>query len=249
MKLQIASDLHLEYAPAWELPRGDADVLVLAGDVGTGTLGLESFHDRARGQPVLYVPGNHEYYCGNRTRVADAMRARARRLGLHFLDCDAVVLEGVRFLGATLWTDFELFGSPRRAEAMLQARRKMPDYHVISEDDIGWLTPERTWTLHRAAVDWLRARLAEPFAGPTVVITHHAPHRGSLHPRFAGNPLSPAFVSNLEDLLGPARLWIHGHTHDSFDYVVANTRILCNPRGYDPFELNPGFDPVFVVDV
>ena len=248
MKLQIASDLHLEYAPEWELPAGNADVLVLAGDVGTHALGLEAFRDRARRQPILYVPGNHEYYCGHFTRVGEALRARARQLGLYLLDGDAVVLGGVRFLGATLWTDFELFGCAYRPEAMRRAHGAIPDYHVISADD-GWLVPEQTWAWHRAAVAWLRDRLAEPWAGPTVVITHHAPHPGSLHPRFARHPLSPAFVSNLENLLGPARLWIHGHTHDSFDYVVADTRILCNPRGYDPFELNPDFNPALVVEV
>ena len=248
MKLQIASDLHLEYAPDWELPAGDADVLVLAGDVGIQTHGLAAFRDRARQQPVLYVPGNHEYYCGQLGRTAAALRARVRQWGLFLLDGDAVVLGGVRFLGATLWTDFALFGPAYRPEALRQAHAAMPDYHVISED-AGWLAPERTWAWHRAAVAWLREQLAAPFAGPTVVITHHAPHPGSLHPRFARHPLSPAFVSDLEDLLGGARLWIHGHTHDAFDYVVAGTRVLCNPRGYDPFELNPAFNPTLVVEV
>ncbi len=248
MKLQIASDLHLEYAPEWELPAGNADVLVLAGDVAIQTHGLAAFRDRARQQPVLYVPGNHEYYCGHFGRTAAVLRARARQWGLFLLDGDAVVLGGVRFLGATLWTDFALFGAADRPAAQRRAQAVIPDYHVISTDD-GWLAPERTWALHRAAVAWLRGRLAEPFAGPTVVITHHAPHPGSLHPRFARHPLSPAFVSDLEVLLGPARLWIHGHTHDAFDYVVADTRILCNPRGYDPFALNPAFDPALVVAV
>ena len=248
MKLQIASDLHLEYAPDWELPAGDADVLVLAGDVGTQTLGLDAFRARARQQPVLYVPGNHEYYCGNFRRTAAALRDRARQWGLLLLDGDAVVLDGVRFLGATLWTDFALFGPAQRPEALRRAQAVIPDYHVISTDE-GWLTPERIWALHRAAVAWLRDRLAEPFAGPTVVITHHAPHPGSLHPRFARHPLSPAFVSDLEALLGGAQLWIHGHTHDAFDYPVADTRIVCNPRGYDPFALNPGFNPALVVAV
>ena len=169
MKLQIASDLHLEYDPDWELPAGDADVLVLAGDVGTHTLGLDAFRARARQQPVLYVPGNHEYYCGNFNRTAAALRDRARQWGLLLLDGDAVVLDGVRFLGATLWTDFALFGPAQRPEALRQAHGAMPDYHVISED-AGWLAPERTWALHRAAVAWLRDRLAEPFAGPTVVV-------------------------------------------------------------------------------
>ena len=110
MKFQIASDLHLEYDPDWELPAGDADVLVLAGDVGIQTHGLAAFRDRARQQPVLYVPGNHEYYCGNFNRTAAALRARAHEWGLYLLDGDAVVLGGVRFLGVTLWTDFALFG-------------------------------------------------------------------------------------------------------------------------------------------
>jgi len=99
--------------------------------------------------------------------------------------------------------------------------------------------------------DWLAAALDEPFAGETVVVTHHAPSSRSVHPRFARDLLSPAFASRLEPLMGGNRaaLWVHGHTHDAFDYEIDGTRIICNPRGYLPHDPSPGFRPDLVVEI
>jgi calcineurin-like phosphoesterase family protein len=97
--------------------------------------------------------------------------------------------------------------------------------------------------LHDAHRAWLTSRLVAHFPGPTVVVTHHPPHPGSIAPKFATHPLNPAFVSNLEDLMGRARLWIHGHTHFALDYTVRGTRVVCNARGY------PGEDTAFVPDL
>jgi predicted phosphodiesterase len=249
MRIQVASDLHLEFSPDWELPETGADVLVLAGDISTRTLGLEAFRNRTARQAVIYVPGNHEYYSGSLSKVAAEMRDCADLIDMHLLDNDELIIGGVRFLGATLWTDFVLFGEARRAETMAAARRRVTDFSVISYGTTGWLTPEQTVAFHQQSVHWLRTKLAEPFAGRTVVVTHHAPHLGSLHPRFKESPISPAFVSNLEELMGHSALWIHGHTHDSFDYAVKGTRVICNPRGYDPFELNPAFVADLVIEV
>jgi predicted phosphodiesterase len=249
MKLQIASDLHLEFSQHWRLPSADADVLILAGDIASRTSGLRSFAAAAKAQTVIYVPGNHEYYGGDLQKITREMRESARDLGIHLLDNDELILDGVRFLGSTLWTDFDLFGETSRQEAMRQASRHVVDYHVISLGVEGWLRPEHTRQFHLDSLAWLEGKLGEDFSGRTVVVSHHAPHRGSLHPRFAQSAISPAFVSNLDPLMGSATLWIHGHTHDSFDYAVEGTRVLCNPRGYDPFELNPRFNPRLLVEI
>jgi Icc-related predicted phosphoesterase len=249
MRIQIASDLHLEFSPGWQLPSAAGDVLVLAGDIGARATGLRAFAAEAKRRTVIYVPGNHEYYGGDMATVAGELRESARELGMHLLDNEELLVGGVRFLGSTLWTDFDLFGEASRIEAMRQASRHVVDYHVVSIGTEGWLTPERTRRLHLDARAWLAAKLAQRFAGPTVVVSHHAPHLGSLHPRFARSPISPAFVSNLEALMGSACLWIHGHTHDSFDYVAAGTRVICNPRGYVPFEPNPRFAAELVVEI
>ncbi|MEW8692247.1 MAG: hypothetical protein AB2535_14320 [Candidatus Thiodiazotropha endolucinida] len=105
--------------------------------------------------------------------------------------------------------------------------------------------------MHEASRDWLAIMLAEPFDGRTVVVTHHAPSSQSVHPRYARDLLTPAFASNMENLMDSNRaaLWIHGHTHDSFDYEIYETRVVCNPRGYSPEALNPDFRPDCVVDI
>lgn len=225
MKLHVLSDLHLEFADL-DPPATDADVVVLAGDIAVGLHGIDWALNRFR-VPVVYVPGNHEYYHHD-LALLDLMRSRARGTHVHVLDEESIVLGGVTFLGATLWTDFELFAD--RNAALDYARGELLDFRVIKDHRVSF-TPERSSVLHRRARAWLAKALASSVAD-TVVVTHHAPHRGSLADRFATSPLSPAFVSDLDALMGRAPLWIHGHTHTSFDYVVRSTRIVCNPRGY-----------------
>jgi hypothetical protein len=162
----------------------------------------------------------------------------------------------VRFLGTTLWTDFLLFGDgARRAGAMAVGRQLLRDFSRIrnADDSPSRFTPEDAAALFDAHSRWLEARLAARFDGPTVVITHHAPSRKSIHPRFADSPLNACFVSDAEHLLDGSRaqLWIHGHTHDSFDYVVNGTRVVCNPRGYAPNGVNENakFDASLCIDI
>jgi predicted phosphodiesterase len=250
LRIRVLSDLHLEFA-GWTPPAAAADVVVLAGDIHVGTAGLEWARREFPDVPIVYVPGNHEFYEFEMLAMLAELRAAAQRLGISLLDGDAVDVGGVRFLGATLWTDFELYGSAPRevALAMSDAVRGMLDYRLIRRGT-ELLRPEDTRDLHRVQVAWLEQRLAESFAGPTVVVTHYLPHRQSVHPKYAGNRFNPCFASDLARLVrAPAAVWIHGHTHESLDYVVGQTRVVCNPRGYLPREPNPAFDPAFMVEL
>lgn len=253
VRLNILSDLHLSRGLI-PVPRTEADVVVLAGDLARP----EPAIDWARGFscPVLYVPGNHEFYGSTLPDTVALLKRLAAGSNIHVLDCEAIVVQGVRFLGATLWTDFMLDGAgPEREQVMAKTAEVMRDFTVIesSENPGTSFTPQesaRVFTRHR---DWLAHQLDDTFAGPTVVITHHAPALDSIHPRYAGSPLSNAFASNLEALMGAARvaLWIHGHTHDSFDYRVRGTRVFANPRGYfkDGANENARFDPERVLEI
>jgi len=243
MKIRIHSDLHLEFFN-WSPPAADADVVVLAGDIHVGVQGLTWARERFPRTPVIYVPGNHEFYGARLPDVLQALRTEARSLGIHLLDGDEVVLGSTRFLGATLWTDFALYGAePAQLErAMVNARCGMYDFRVIRYTHDEPFRPEHAREIHSAQVAWLRQKLQEPFTGTTVVVTHHLPHRRSIHPRWDGDPLNPGFVSDLAHLVRePVALWIHGHTHESCDYVEHGTRVVCNPRGYLPHEPNPMF--------
>lgn len=251
MKVRVLSDLHLEFAD-WDPPAAQADAVVLAGDIHVGTAGLEWARRRFPDGPILYVAGNHEFYEFELPTMLAELRATASRLGIHFLDGDESVVAGVRFLGATLWTNFELNGGApgEMARAMSDAKLGMLDYRLIRRQGSELLRPEDTRDVHRAQAAWLGERLGDDFAGPTVVVTHYLPHRQSIHPKYAGNRFNPCFVSDLAHLVrAPVALWIHGHTHESLDYRVDGTRVVCNPRGYLPREPNPAFNPALVVEV
>jgi hypothetical protein len=152
----------------------------------------------------------------------------------------------VRFLGCTLWTDFALAGEAGRQLALGKYAAWLIDYRAIRWHDRLFSVADSTG-LHAVERAWLARQLMRPFDGPTVVITHHPPHPGSIAPKFASHPLNPAFVSNLEDLMGHAALWIHGHTHSAFEYSVRGTRVICNPRGYANEQT--GFRADLVVEV
>jgi hypothetical protein len=208
------------------------DVAVIAGDIDGNTRAFDWAESLFAGRPVVYVPGNHEYYDAELRSARGAMRERAAASrNVRLLDNDEWIVDGVRFLGATLWTDFELFGAARIPAAFADSMKHVTDFRKIRVGD-ALLRPEYTIELHREAVSFLEDALKRPFPGRTVIVTHHAPHPGSLHPRWASHPSSAAFVSNLERLMGSAVLWMHGHTHDSFDYVVNGTRVVANPMGY-----------------
>ena len=253
MKLNILSVLHLGLG-ALEIPRNDADAVILAGDIAHAAEAVSWASGFSK--PVIYVPGNHEFYGGSIAGVADELKQRCAGTNIRVLDNDQVVIDGVRFLGTTLWTDFMLFGDgEQRAEAVRQALGFMRDFSRIRAGDAaqGLFTPADSAALFALQSAWLEHSLAQAHAGPTVVVTHHAPSRRSIHPRFADSLLNACFVSDAEHLIdgGRARLWVHGHTHDSFDYALNGARIVCNPRGYakDGANENPLFDPNFVVEV
>jgi predicted phosphodiesterase len=250
-RLRLFSDLHLEFFD-WTPPPAAADVVVLAGDISVGAHGVEWARRQFSGTPIVYVPGNHEFYGARLPDALDDLRAQAQRLDVHLLDGDECILGGARFLGTTLWTDYALYGSaPADLDrAMMDAAGEMNDFRMIQWTEGRPFKPSLVREMHFARAQWLAQRLAEPFAGPTVVVTHHLPHRQSIHPKYEGTRLNPCFASDLDHLVrAPVALWAHGHTHESIDYVVNGTRVVCNPRGYLPGEPNPSFDPLGTVEL
>jgi len=251
MRIHVLSDLHLEvsdYVP----PHVECDVVVLAGDIGKHAQGFEWARQHWPTQEIVYVPGNHEYYRTERNQALEDMRLIAKQFGVFLLDNEEVRIGEVRFLGCTLWTDFELFGLPRQAGAMNEGEMFLNDFRLIREGS-ELFTPARSIELHKESVEWLRSRLDEEYdASKTVVVSHHLPSMRSVVERYKTSLLSACFASDLNDLMGGAALWIHGHTHDSLDYELNGTRVICNPRGYcryDRAQENVEFDPGFVVEL
>ena len=250
MKIRVLSDLHLEFAD-WRPPSVDEDVVVLAGDIAEGVLGIQWARECFTRTLIIYVPGNHEYYGFDLDEMRQRLCETGRVEGVRVLDGGELVIDGVRFLGTTLWTDFEIAGtrSARIEYVMRKCQDSITDFQLIRRWG-GCFTPGDSWQIHRERRDCLRRMLDEPVAGPTVVVTHHAPSPRSIASKFAGDTLNAAFASDLTDLMGPqVALWIHGHMHNSSDYVERATRVVCNPRGYLPFEPNQNFDPTLIVEV
>lgn len=235
MKLQIASDLHLEFIqrefPGERLisPAHDADLLVLAGDIGNGTHAINLFQDWP--VPVLFLAGNHEFYGHSIQQMRVDLRKAAPGTSITYLDNESVDFGGVRFLGTTLWTDYRLALNRTQRQLMEQAELSINDHRRITCME-GRFTAAKALAEHELSRSWLNRELDRPYDGKTVVITHHGPHPLSVHPRYAGDPVNAAFVSDLSELLPKADLWLHGHVHDSFDYKVGECRVVANPLGY-----------------
>lgn len=254
MKLQIFSDMHIDVAPPRriEVPP-DVDAVIVAGDTCEGA---EQAFVRLRDfvpmhVPILMVMGNHEFYRSEFAEELGSARRLAPLFGIHLLEDDSVVLGGARFVGSTLWTDYALFGNVNAAGAMRAALEGLRDHKRIAWSKRPWrrFRPAEALLLHSRSRAFIAEALRSPHAGPTVVITHHAPHLSSLHPRFANDLLSAAYVSDLSELIETCApdLWIHGHVHTSFDYRVGSTRVICNAHGYG--RENADFNSALIVEV
>ncbi|HQX58813.1 MAG TPA: metallophosphoesterase [Burkholderiaceae bacterium] len=254
MKIALMSDLHLSVQPM-VAPHIDADVLVLAGDLHRPA-GAIAWARQFGATPTLFVAGNHEFYGADLIGTMHALRTQAEGSSVRVLEQDVWYHQGVRFLGCTLWSDYRLFDSAeQREQGLQQAAAMVRDFSRIrvAADFDDLFTPAVAQLLFDRSVAWLERQLAVPHQGPTVVITHFAPSRGSIATRFVGSPLNACFVSDLQAQIErwqPA-LWLHGHVHDSCDYQIGHTRVVANPRGYAPKGVveNPRFDPSLVIEL
>jgi predicted phosphohydrolase len=249
MRIRILSDLHVDVRCV-DLPQVEADVTVLAGDVRRGKAALTWIRENLPEKPVVYVLGNHEFYGGAVPKLIEDFRRLCAETNIHILENDSLIIDGVRFLGCTLWTDFCLFGDPARAGR--EAAMVMNDYRLIRVSPaFRRLTGKDTAGLHWRSRRWLMQRLNLDTTLPTVIVTHHAPSAKSLHPEEAGELIGAAYASNLDEFVAAirARLWIHGHIHRSNDYRIGATRVISNPRGYAESSERADFDPGLVVDL
>jgi Icc-related predicted phosphoesterase len=260
MKLQVISDLHLEFQGVPAIENTGSNILILGGDICLAehlyrnpTAGLDNkiqngwyANDAIRyreffkycsseWRDVLYVMGNHEHYSGRWNRTEEILREELVRYpNIKLLEQNKMVIDDVVFLGASLWTDMNN-QDPITIHAV---RDMMSDYRAITEingSNYHKLRPITTVQKHVETVSWLKMMLGED-KRKTVVVTHHAPSRMSVHPKYQSQTLmNGAFVSGLENIMldnDHLVLWTHGHVHDPWDYFIGNTRVFCNPHGY-----------------
>ena len=264
MNIQLLSDLHLESNPHFMArPVPGADLLVLAGDIGSYqngsqllTLGIADFGlarfsplpvaqgGAAWPTPVFFVPGNHEYDGLDFDEAHARLRTACERLGMVWLERQTVVLQGVRFIGCTLWTDFDALTTERAftSEVTLTEQLKLrgkalraANFYLNKNHSLRAGVPLLADAVREqglASQAWLRQALAVPFEGETVVVTHFAPSLRSADPRYGLSPGTAGFCNALDDLLPLAQLWLHGHLHCPNDYVYNGCRVVANPLGY-----------------
>ncbi len=267
MKLQLLSDLHLESHPRFmPTPAPGADLLVLAGDIGsyqTGSrltdpdFGLGRFSPKnGWPTPVIYVPGNHEYDGDDFDAVHARLRDCCDALQILWLERETRVIDGIRFVGTTLWSDFDALVDPAdsmtqqirtRGKAMRAANFYLEKAATTREGQPFLADSLREHSL--ACQTWLRQALAEPFMGTTVAVTHFAPTLASADPRYGLTPGTAGFCNSLDALLPRAQLWLHGHLHCAFDYGKDGCRVVANPLGYKGKGEQEAFDPVLCIDV
>lgn len=258
MRIQLLSDVHVEMFD-YEPEKLDADVVVLAGDIHTKAHGIKWATEHFS-MPVLYVTGNHEYYGGHLDKTLAHLRAEAEKTNgkVMVLERDIVEIAGVRFLGATGWTDFSLAGN--RVFAAFDAENAMSDFKKIrATPRHRKLRPADLVQINESTRDWFRRQLAEPYDGKTVVITHHAPLPESIPEwrRISNDELNPAYANDWSDEAffngNSVHLWLHGHIHNACDYTKNGVRVICNPRGYAHScggqHLVNDFNPGLIIDV
>lgn len=256
MRIQCFSDLHLETRDEPDvtdmtmnlemtIALAATDVVVLAGDIHQGTHGIT--WAKTLGCPVVYVLGNHEFYGHDYDAVLAEAQRRSSGSAVHVLNRSDWIHHGVRFLGATLWSDFSLHDNP--GCDMAEAQSGIPDYHAITYRERR-LRPEDTRAFHHLDRAWLHQKLSESHDGPTVVVTHMPPTPQCLNQNYAeDHRLNAYFASDCAELLdGRADLWFCGHTHQPIDAVIGKTRLVSNPAGY-PGEGVDGFDRFLAVEV
>ena len=260
MRLQLFSDLHLERYPHF-VPdvREDTDVVILAGDIGSyqsssrlggDDFGLERFSPLRPGASparVLYIPGNHEFDGLEFIDAEARLRATCARLGIEWLDRETLVVEHVRFIGTTLWSDFDALAlQEQELTKQLQRREKAfraANYYLSKNTTLKNGEPVLAEGIRAMSLDcqaWLREALAVPFDGVTVAVTHFAPSLQSADPRYGLTPGTAGFCNALDGLFPLADVWIHGHLHCANDYLVKGNedgrdwscRVVANPLGY-----------------
>lgn len=247
MKLYILSDLHLEFED-FVPPSLDVDVVVLAGDIGVGVDGIRWAQYTFPDKPVLYVMGNHEHYEHNLQINIKNIETESGDSNIHVLEKREVNINGVQFLGCTLWTDFNLTGNTRSSKYM--ATRYINDYECIHYSEKNrTLTTRDTSAMHARSLTWLKKQTRKA-ADKRVIITHHAPSAHSLPDEFVNQKFQSAYASSLDDFViqSNANLWVHGHIHAACDYNIGDTRVVCNPRGYHDRQ-SKGFSASRIIEI
>lgn len=246
MKIQILSDLHLEHDEKFTYEKAEgADLLILAGDISSYIFQSDFVRHCAKQIKTIMIMGNHEPLGYS---IKDTVQAwkDLNIDNLIILDNDTVEINGIHFIGTTLWTD--LYADPLNHFAI---KNNVCDFKkILKSDHSGLIDIIDIQEEFEKSLKFITEEFNKDYKRK-VLITHHLPTLLSISEEYINSPMNASFASNLSNLLAYTEnleLCIHGHTHHSFDYMLnENIRIVCNPRGYH--DSNKDFNPVKTVDL
>lgn len=249
LKIQYMSDLHLEFGGYADIP-ALGDVLVLAGDINLGINTLNFANSMAEDfEHVIFILGNHEYYGQIWPDLVGKIKDLPIKDNVHFLNNDQVVIDGVTFIGGTLWSDISNPLDKLIISAKLNDYQRIKMYNGKTSYSKRPITPSHTTYEFLRAKKFLEDNLVK--GSPTVVVTHHLPHFDCIPEQFKSSDLNAAYASDLTNIFVDfePNVWIHGHTHDTVDKMIHKTHVVCNPRGYYPDYMNINYNPIAIVEV
>lgn len=249
MKIQILSDLHLEFGYSSSLKFDEVDLVILAGDTHIGTKGIEWVKKYISTKDVIYLLGNHEYYKGSYPKTLHKIQEATLDSNIHVLENSYIDIIDIRFHRCTLWTDFSIFGSP--VEYGMLCQERMNDYkHIKRDPSYSQIRSIDVYHIHQKSMRWLEQSLQESIVTKNIVITHHAPTINSVPEQYKNDAITAAYASNLESFIleHQQMYWIHGHIHTPIQYNIGNTQIICNPHGYIDDKDN-GFERELIIEI
>ena len=276
MKIKLVSDLHLEFSDINIQNEHDYDLLILGGDimiaqdlhdyppkdsimefVGSRQEKSKRFRDflkRVSFQfpQVIYIAGNHEYYHGKYPDAIDYLKTECESYSnIHMLEMESLTIQDITFVAGTLWTDM----NRKDPLTLTSCRETMNDYHVVrnSQREYAKLSPIDTVRRHMDTMSFIKTEVEKNPDGKYVVVGHHAPSLLSVKPKYEKDyQINGAYRSDLSEFIldhPQIKLWTHGHTHNAFDYMIGSTRVVCNPRGYEGYEEDSGWNPQIILEV
>lgn len=252
MKIQIISDIHLEFNPNFKLLKNDAEILIVAGDLSEGIDGINFLKGYKKDyKKIIYVLGNHEFYNQNISKLSINIKEYAKEHDIIILDNDTLVYENVLFIGSTLWSDFKLYGNDlaKIGKAMNYSYNYINDFSNIRYA-YEFFKPSYCASLGIQSQKFIEKKLQDEKYKDLkkVVITHFAPSIQSIHEKYKDSELNPYFANNLDNLIKWADIWVHGHVHNKFRYNVDKCEVICNPLGYGDYE-NTNFENNLIINI
>ena len=249
MKIQIMSDLHNEFGFS-NIGRTDANIIIMAGDIDIKNKSIKWILNVFPDVPVIYVAGNHEYYHSEVDQVDAELKKLCEGTNIHYLQRESVIIDGIKFIGGTLWTDFLLGGEGLKHYYMRYALRAMNDFKIVHYGEKIFSPPDSVKIFKKTKQYFEQELKDDSFKGKKVIVTHHGPFAQAIGENFQHSPLNPAFASDMTKFMEDYTpdVWVYGHTHGTFkDMDYYKTRVISNPKGYP--HVTSAFLPDFTINL